>query len=147
VERGRHLIAFHALKLAGTPEEGQRIVAGALPPLVAFVLEPAQLEFARQRLLLLLDPGERPRLRGEDWRGGLAVFLLVFVSTLPVVVPFLVMQDAHRALRVSNGIAIAMLFLCGYAVGRLTRYRAWVMGLGMVLIGAALVSMTMALGG
>jgi VIT family protein len=147
VERGRNLIAYHALRAAGTPEEGQRIVAAALPPLVASVLDPAQLEVTRQRLLRIPDPGDRPRLHGEDWRGGLAVFLLVSVSTFPVVIPFVVMHDAHRALRVSNGIAIALLFLCGYAVGRLTRYHPWLTGLGMVLIGAALVSMTMALGG
>jgi VIT family protein len=147
VERGRNLMTFDALRRAATPEEGQRIVAGALPPLVASVLDPGQLEAARQRLLRMPDPGDRPRLRREDWRGGLAVFLLVFLSTLPVVIPFVVMHDAHRALRVSNAIAIAMLFLCGYAVGRLTRYHPWWTGLGMVLIGAALVSMTMALGG
>ena len=78
---------------------------------------------------------------------ALAVFLLVFLSTLPVALPFLFMDEAQRALRVSNAIAIAMLFLCGYAAGRLIRYHAWWTGLGMVVLGGLLVSMTIALGG
>jgi VIT1/CCC1 family predicted Fe2+/Mn2+ transporter len=75
------------------------------------------------------------------------VFLLVFVSTLPVVIPFVLLGDAHRALRVSNAVAVAMLFVCGYVTGRLTGYHPWLTGLGMVVLGAVLVAMTMALGG
>jgi VIT1/CCC1 family predicted Fe2+/Mn2+ transporter len=71
----------------------------------------------------------------------------VFAATLPVAVPFLLVRDPYLALRVSNGVAIAMLFLCGYATGRLTRYHPWATGLVMVLLGSGLVSMTMALGG
>ncbi|MBK9088172.1 MAG: hypothetical protein IPL90_03650 [Holophagales bacterium] len=77
----------------------------------------------------------------------MAVFLLVFVSTIPVVLPFVFMRDAHLALRVSNGIAVTMMFLTGYAFGRLANARPWVTGIVMVLLGAALVSLTMALGG
>jgi hypothetical protein len=40
-----------------------------------------------------------------------------------------------------------MLFLCGHSVGRLTRYHPWWTGFAMVLLGCALVAMTMALGG
>jgi len=94
-----------------------------------------------------LAPPERPSLEADDWKGALGVFLLVFVSTLPVVVPFLLMGDAIRALRISNAIAVSLLFVCGYAFGRLTRYHAWLMGLAMVFLGSALVAMTMALGG
>src|SRR5215471_4002129 len=45
---------------------------------------------------------ERPRLTRDDWAGALAVFLLVFLSTFPVVMPFMVMASPVRALRVSN---------------------------------------------
>jgi hypothetical protein len=145
-EKGRGLAAVHAVR-AASPQEGPGLIAGALPPFVASLLGPAELAAMRERLLALPEPPGRPRLTREDGRAGLAVFLLVVVSTFPVVVPFLVMREAGPALRVSNGIAIGMLFLCGYAVGRLTRYHAWGTGLVMVLLGSALVSMTMALGG
>ena len=51
------------------------------------------------------------------------------------------------ALRVSNAIAIVMLFLTGYAFGRMTGRRPWLVGIAMVAVGSALVGMTMALGG
>ena len=88
-----------------------------------------------------------PRLRPDDWRGALGVLLLVFLSTFPVVIPFLLLQDARTALRVSNAIAIALLFLNGYALGRLAGHRPVRIGLLMVLIGTALVAITIALGG
>jgi hypothetical protein len=146
-EKGHRLASLHALRAARSPEEGQRVVREALPPLVASTLDPPLLEEMRQRLLALPEPPARPRLEAVDWRGGLAVFLLVFLSTLPVAIPFLLVADPERALRLSNAVAVAMLFLCGCAMGRLTRYHAWATGLGMVILGAALVAMTMALGG
>ena len=61
--------------------------------------------------------------------------------------PFLFMQDVAAAMRVSNAIAIALLFLTGYAFGRAAGRRPWVMGLSMVVLGVVLVALTMALGG
>ena len=76
----------------------------------------------------------------------MAVFLLVFVSTIPVVVPFMILQDAVVALRISNAIAVAMMFVAGYAFGRAAGYRPWMMAGSMVLLGAFLVALTIALG-
>jgi VIT1/CCC1 family predicted Fe2+/Mn2+ transporter len=57
------------------------------------------------------------------------------------------MRNAVPALRVSNAIAVAMLFMTGYTYGRLTGYRPAAMGIAMVVLGAVLVGLTMALGG
>jgi VIT1/CCC1 family predicted Fe2+/Mn2+ transporter len=76
-----------------------------------------------------------------------AVFLLVFLSTFPVTIPFLLMSDAMRALRVSNAIAIVLLFLGGYELAKYSGGRPWRLGFAMVAIGAALVGLTIALGG
>ena len=136
-----------AVRHAADPQEGQRLIAGALPPTVASVLQPAELESVRVRIAQLPEPQPRARLGSEDWLGALGVFLLVFVSTFPVVIPFIVMQNAVRALRVSNAIAIALLFLAGYIYGRQTNYRPVWLGCWMVVLGAALSVLTMALGG
>jgi hypothetical protein len=147
-EKGRALSTLRRLRAAADPEEGKRVVADALPPLVASVLEPAQLEAVRARLVQLPEPPARPRLGLDDWKGAFGVFLLVVLSIFPVVIPFILIHgDAHRALRLSNAVAVAMLFVCGYATGRLTRYHPWFTGFGMVVLGSALVAMTMALGG
>jgi hypothetical protein len=74
------------------------------------------------RALDLAGSAARPRLSGQDFRGALAVFLLVFLSVFPVVLPFLFESDAMRALRISNVIAIVMLFFTGYAFGLRVRY-------------------------
>ena len=75
------------------------------------------------------------------------MFLLVFLSTLPIVVPFLVIQNVQVALRASNVVALAMLFACGYGIANYSGYRPWLTGLSMAVIGVVLVGITIALGG
>jgi Ca2+/H+ antiporter len=68
-------------------------------------------------------------------------------SMFPVVIPFIVMRDPVPALRVSNAIAVFLLFVAGYAFGRITgRSPAWV-GAAMIVLGSILVGITIALGG
>ena len=90
---------------------------------------------------------ERRRLTSDDWLAAVGVFLLVFVSTLPVVIPFPFIADVKLALRISNLVAIALLFLCGWALGRYSGNRPWRVGISMVLVGLALVAIAIALGG
>jgi VIT1/CCC1 family predicted Fe2+/Mn2+ transporter len=92
-------------------------------------------------------PVVRPRLSGRDARGAVAVFLLVFLSTLPVVLPFVFESNVLRAMRLSNTIALVMLFFTGYAFGQRIRHNPWLTGLVMVVIGSVLVGLTIALGG
>jgi VIT1/CCC1 family predicted Fe2+/Mn2+ transporter len=72
---------------------------------------------------------------------------LVFLSTLPIVLPFVILSDAWTALRTSNAIAVAMMFIAGYAFGRVAGYRPWITAGSMVLLGCFLVALTIALGG
>jgi len=146
-EKSRSLSTLVAVRAASDPETARALVAGVLPPLVASVMQPAELDAVRLRLSQLPEPPPRAVLQREDWVGAIGVFLLVFLSTFPVVIPFLLMPNARPALRVSNAIAIALLFMTGYAYGRLTDRRPVVVGCVMVVVGAALVGLTIALGG
>jgi VIT family len=146
-EKGRGLLTFRAVRRAADPKEAQRLIADALPPVVASVLQPAELDAMSRRLKDLPEPPEQARLRRDDWLGAIGVFLLVFLCTFPVVIPFIFMLNAGPALRVSNAIAIVMLFLTGYAFGRMTGRHPWLVGISMVILGLILVGMTMALGG
>ena len=146
-ERGHALLTFRALRAESDSEKAHRLLAGALPPLVASILTPAEIETMRGRLKALPEPAGRARLPKEDWLGAVGVFLLVFLSTFPVVIPFTFMTDIMVALRVSNAIAIAMLFATGYTFGRMTGRRPALVGITMVVFGALLVSATIALGG
>jgi len=146
-EQGRDIRALQGARNAAVPAEAHRIIAEALPPLVAATLGPAEYETVRQKLVLLPAPPSRPWLSKADWLGGLAVFLWVFVTTFPVAIPFIFMRDVGLAMRVSNGIAVALLVVAGYAFGRITNYHPWLTGLAMVVLGGALVAATIALGG
>jgi hypothetical protein len=146
-EKGRGLLTFRAVRQATDSERARQLIADALPPIVASVLEPAELASIHRRLIELPEPPANARLRRDDWLGAVSVFLLVFASTFPVAIPFIVMQEAGPALRLSNAIAIGMLFVLGYVFGRGAGRHPWAMGVSMVALGTILVGMTMALGG
>ena len=146
-EKGRDLKTYRAVRKATDPQKAQQLITHALPSVLASVVQPAELEVMRQRLEKLPEPPERARLDGSDWWGALGVFLLVFLSTFPVTIPFIFMQSAMTAMRVSNAVAIAMLFITGVAYGRCVGRSPWVFGISMVVLGSVLVALTMALGG
>ncbi len=146
-DKRRDLLTVLSVRATADPQQAQRHIADALPPSIASIVRPAELEAMRHELNLLPEPPHIPRLGKDDWLGALGVFFLVFLSTFPVVIPFFFAHDAPRALRFSNGIAIALLFLTGYSFGRAVGYRPWRTGLSMVVVGSILVAMTIALGG
>src|SRR5216110_2418698 len=55
-EEGRGLFAFRAVRKTTDPKEAQRLIADALPPVIASVLEPVELESLHQRLKQLPEP-------------------------------------------------------------------------------------------
>ena len=146
-DRGGHILTMRALRQAPDPETARRVIADALPPKLVSVLPLEQLELMRQELQQLPEPCERPRLTKRDWIGALGLCLLSFLSTFPVVIPFIFLSDAKLALRVSYAVAIVMLFCCGYAFGCHSGLRPWAAGLSMVAVGSALVGVAVALGG
>ena len=146
-ERGRGLMTFRAVRQATDPAVAQALIADAMPPLVASIVKPAEYEAIHQRLKALPEPPKRAQLPKEDWLGALGVFLLVFLSTFPVTIPFTFMKDVTLALRVSNAIAIVLLFVAGYRFAQMTGRRPVWAGIVMVVFGAILVSATIALGG
>ena len=145
-ERGRGLLTLRGVHDAASPHEAHGVIAGAVPPVLAKVLSANDLESMRQGLVRMseLPPSGLDR---RDWVGALAVFLLVVLSTFPVVIPFLFFQDVQLALRLSNLVAIAMMFVCGIWLGRHGGYSPWRTGFSVVLLGVLLVGITIALGG
>lgn len=146
-EQARSIRSLRALRKATTSPQANSIIADALPPMVADALGSAECESIRQKLAHMPEPPSRPRLGKDQWFGALAVCLWVILTTLPVTTPFIFMADVARAMRVSNGIAVVLLFVTGYAFGRVVGYRPWLTGIAMVVLGGLLVALTMALGG
>jgi hypothetical protein len=147
IERGRGLSVARAVRASSSPEHGRRLIVETLPAPLDQLFDDAALEQARARIVAVAELRQRPHLTWRDLRAASSVFLLVFLSTFPVVVPFLVVSPLHRAMRVSNGVAIAMLYLTGHLLGRHAGLRPIRTGLVMVAIGILLVGVTIALGG
>jgi VIT1/CCC1 family predicted Fe2+/Mn2+ transporter len=117
------------------------------------------------RLLDMLTEDERNRLyRGlytrystqalrpvgierDDVYGALAIFALAVVATLPVALPFLISSTPQVAMRLSNLIAIAMLFLVGFRWAKFVYANPWKMGGLLALIGVGIVLIAIPLGG
>ena len=146
-ERGRNLLTVRAVQGAATPEQGRRVIANALPPVVASLMTAGEVETLRQGFLEMRSLPPRPSLDRGDWLRAVAIFLLVFLSTFPVVIPFMIFSEAGFALRASNLVAIVMLFGVGFVLARYGGYRPVLTGASMVLLGVALVAIAIALGG
>ena len=129
------------------PEAGRRIIESTLPPHLVALTGPDELEGMRRRLLALPSPTGMA-LERNDLLSALGIFLWVVVATFPVVVPFMLLANLATAMRASQGVALAMLFVTGVALGRHAGYRHPVRtGLWAALLGVALITAVVALGG
>jgi hypothetical protein len=79
--------------------------------------------------------------------GAFTSFWLVTLTSAPAALPFLVIDDLRVALRVSNGILLALLFLTGYWSAKFTLGNPWKVGLIFLVGGALLVAIAIPLGG
>ena len=145
-ERRLGMSTILAIQNAESAAVGRAIVAEHVPPAVLSALTEADLERIRLHLGTLSADSVETRLGRDDYFAAVAVFLLVFLCLFPVAAPFLFVEDVTLALRLSNVVAVAMLFLTGYTFGRQVG-RPWRTGFLMVVIGIVLVAVAMALGG
>jgi VIT1/CCC1 family predicted Fe2+/Mn2+ transporter len=145
-ERTRKRVLLAQLRDRADPATGQALVADALPPRIADAAGAEGLELLRRRLAELPHV-TAPLLGGDDFKGALGVFLLVVVATFPVVVPFMLFDTVALAMRVSNLVALAMLFVAGWILARYAGGSPWRGGAAMAVTGAVLMAAIMALGG
>ena len=133
--------------IAAEPAAAHRLIGQTLPAHVLAIAGPDEIEGMRRRLLAL-PPQAQGGLERDDYVAALGVFLLVVLATFPVVVPFLLIRDAALAMRIAQLVAVAMLFVAGFALGRHAGHaRPLVTGAAMALLGVALIAAVKALGG
>ena len=145
--RARALATLQAVRAARDDAEAHRAIAAALPPLVASVMRAADLEAVRHGLVALPAPPRRASITRRDLRGATEVFLLVVLSTFPVAVPFLLVAHPLLALRLSNAVAVGLLFAGGWSLGRYSGVPPARVGTAMAGVGAVLTAVTIVLGG
>lgn len=145
--RGNRLILALDMKNAADEATGIGLVRNALPPLIEILVTDADLEPLRVKLVNLEPLPDRPRLYFIDLLRAARVFFIVVLSTFPVVLPFMLLDDVPKALLISRVLSLTMLFIGGFALGRYAGLGAWRAGVGMTVIGVCLTMAIIALGG
>jgi hypothetical protein len=148
-ERARMARVGHLIRQAESEEAGAALVEQELDELIGVTVnegERADLYRRMARHVRASQPKPRGVVRA-DLYGALASFWLVFFGSIPAALPFLFIDDAWIALRVSNAILIALLFVVGYRWARYTTLRPWRTGLTFTVAGVGLVAIAISLGG
>ena len=145
--RNRNKMMFDSIQNPLQIQEARQHISDALPPVLATAIGTDGLDQIRNQLLKLPNVIRRVRLTGKDLKKAFALFSLIFISTFPIVLPFVLIHDPKDALRISNLVAIVMMFLCGWSVAKYVGFNKWLMSIAMVSIGILLVGVTIVLGG
>jgi VIT1/CCC1 family predicted Fe2+/Mn2+ transporter len=90
---------------------------------------------------------KRQGVKKDDILGGVASFLISFMVVLPPVMPFVLNLPLDYAIRLSNVIAVAMLFIVGYVSGGLGGMNRIRWALTITVLGVVIVLVTILLGG
>jgi VIT1/CCC1 family predicted Fe2+/Mn2+ transporter len=147
--RSRHVRLISTIKSAPDKSSAAYAIENELLDTVVGTLAPKEINRITKEIIKS-TMGASPRDEGvtkDDVIGALLSFFIVFSSTFPVIVPFLFVSSLRTAVRLSNIVAIGLLFAVGYEwAGYTYRSRAKA-GVGMVLIGIAIVATTVFLGG
>ena len=146
-ERGRSARLLRRVQGEPDPEAGRTIVADLLPDVFPDELSLDDLERMRLAVAALPAPAPRVRFGRGDALGALGVLLLVFGSTFPVALPFFFFDEVQPGLRVSNAVALALLFALSYRLAKEAGLRPLLTGAAMAAVGTALVAVAIALGG
>ena len=147
LERGR--IALAAQEASTCTGEGcdLRAIKEELEGTIVDTLGERERHEVAQHILMRLKPVEnRTSVNRDDLLGGIAAGMLVFVSGVPPLIPFIFL-DGIWALRLSSIIGFVMLYAIGYRWGGYVgRSRFWT-GVTMMSVGIAITGVVIALGG
>jgi VIT1/CCC1 family predicted Fe2+/Mn2+ transporter len=125
------------------------IIENEVEPELQSMLEPDRADAFRRSILRHIprEPLASSAVAKEDFYGALACFWLVFLSCLPASLPFFFFSNPHLALRISNFLLIALLFLVGQKWAQYAGTNRLAAGAAMVAIGLVLVGIAIPLGG
>jgi hypothetical protein len=146
-EKGHGYSVLKKLKSTTNRNEAKKLLTEELPPVISAILKPEEVDQIQERLVKLEDLPKSAIFNLSDLRTAFMILLLVFTCTFPVALPFIFINNTALALRLSNGIALLILFIGGFSVGKYSGFRPSVSGFGILLLGIILVGLTIALGG
>jgi hypothetical protein len=148
-DRGRMQRLGQAIRRATDDQSARSLVAGELDELFENITSAAEREALYSRVVdnVRARPARANAIGKADFMGAFTSFWLVALTSAPAAIPFLLFDDARFALRVSNAVLLALLFVTGYFWARFTLGKPWLVGLALLLGGLALVGIAILLGG
>jgi hypothetical protein len=147
IGRARSVTQLNQVKQSEDISKSRELIRENMSPLFADLMDDDQIDRLKVKLKNLPDISVRSTLILKDFVIAGQIFLLVFLITLPVALPFVFFSDVALAMRISNGVALLLLFAGGFSLARYSGLRPVVTALTYAAIGVFLVAMTMALGG
>jgi len=146
-EKGHGYLVLKKLKSTTDKIAGRKLITDELPPVLSAILKPEEVDQLQERLVKLENLPKNRLITWSELRTALWILLLVFTCTFPVALPFIFFNDTAIALRLSNGIALLILFIGGFSVGKYSGFHPFWTGTILMILGIILVAITMALGG
>jgi hypothetical protein len=147
--RGRLRRIGRMIRQSPTRTRAEALVAEELDEVLSEVTSDTERQALYRRIVenVHAKPPTPNKATKEDYQGALMSCLLVIVTSVPAAIPFLIFDNARFALRVSNAVLLALLFITGYAWSKYTLGRPWLVGFWFLIGGVVLVVAAIALGG
>ncbi|MBE0571062.1 MAG: VIT1/CCC1 transporter family protein [Ignavibacteriaceae bacterium] len=145
--RGHGLSVLRRLKVTKDKNTSRNLLKDELPLYLSAILKPEEMDSINERLVTLESLPTKNIISSADLRAAFLILLLVFTCTFPVALPFIFLTNTAIALRISNGIALFILFFGGVSVGKYAGFHPYWTGTIIMVLGIILVAITIALGG
>lgn len=125
----------------------RKMIRESINPLISDLMEDEDIDRLGEKIKKLPDLHLKKTMVLKNFLVAGQIFLLVFLVTVPVAIPFVFVKDVTLAIRLSNAVALVLMFASGFALARYSGMRPVLTALVYMFIGVVLVGMTMALGG
>jgi hypothetical protein len=147
--RGRLRRIGRLIRQSPTRTRAEALVAEELDDVLGQITTDAERADLYRRIVdnVHAKPPTANKVTTDDVMGAIVSGVLVILVSVPAAIPFIVMDDARLALRISNAILLALLFITGWYWARYTLGKPWIAGISFLLGGLLLVVAAIALGG
>ncbi|GDY16355.1 hypothetical protein LBMAG54_12110 [Nitrosopumilaceae archaeon] len=150
IKRGKIYRLSQSVKFKKDQEDAHISIEDDLSSAVGDSLKKEDIEEISDEILKRVDPIiiEKPEwVTKKDLFVVLLTFVLVVSTAIPLLIPFMILDDLMLAIRLSFVIGLGMLFFIGYTWGKYASRNKIRSGIAMMIIGVVVVGITMVLGG
>lgn len=147
LNRGHSIAMIRKIKSSGNEHETKTLLINEIQSGITDLMTDKELSDLGGRIRKLPEPSKSHLILGADLLAAVQLFLLVFLCLFPVALPFALTDDPALAMRISNGIALLLLFIGGFILAGYAGFRRILTGVVYMLIGVALVAIIITLGG